>query len=183
MNATRLWYLAALPLALSACGGGDEGTAEGAGDATVATADTGMMATPPPPVATAPMAGDSAGAPMAGASTVQMMALNNSGVTGQAQIAEHAAGETMIMVTLTGPGSGTHPGHIHSGTCDNLGPVVVPLESVTIANGTGNSSSTAKVPLATVMNGQHVVNFHVGSGENPMTPAVCGAIPMQGAAS
>lgn len=181
MNATRLWYLAALPLALAACGGGDEGTEEGAGDATVATADSATMAAPPPAAAPAPMAGDSMGAQMAGGSTVPMMALNNSGVTGQAQIAEHAAGETMITVTLTGPGSGTHPGHIHSGTCENLGAVVVPLQSVTLANGTGTSTSTAKVPLATVMNGQHVVNFHAGSGENPMAPVVCGPIAMQGA--
>ena len=180
MNATRLLYLAALPLALAACGGGDEGAAEGAGDGAMATTDTASMAAPP--AATPAPMGDSMGGQMAGGSTVQMMALNNSGVTGQAQIAGHSADETMITVTLTGQGSGTHPGHVHAGTCDNLGAVVVPLQSVTLANGTGTSTSTAKVPLATVMNGQHVVNFHAGSGADPMQPVVCGPIAMQGAA-
>jgi hypothetical protein len=115
------------------------------------------------------------------ANSVQMMALNNSGVTGTTRVMAHGEGETMVTVNLMGQGSGTHPGHIHSGTCDNLGPVVVPLESLTMAGGNGTSTSTVKVPLATVMNGQHVVNFHAGSGENPMAPVACGAILAQGA--
>ncbi len=174
MTRSHLWVLCALPLTLMACGGGDEGGAEGAADTTAAVpADGGAMATTP-----APMPADTAMA-AAAPSAVQMMALNNSGVSGQSQVMAQGDAETMLTVTLQGPGSGTHPGHIHSGTCDNLGPVVVPLESVTLANGTGTSTSTVKVPLATVMNGQHVVNFHAGSGENPMTPVVCGAIPAQ----
>jgi hypothetical protein len=176
MTRSHLWVLCALPLALAACGGGDEGGAEGAADTTAAVpADGGAMATTPAPMpADSAMAGQSA-AP----SAVQMMALNNSGVSGQTQVMAHGEGETMVTVTLQGQGTGTHPGHIHSGTCDNLGPVVAPLESVTMANGTGTSTSTVKVPLATVMNGQHVVNFHAGAGENPMAPVVCGPIPAQ----
>jgi len=177
MTRSHLWVLCALPLALAACGGGGDEGAEGGADTTAAAVPTdgGAMATTP-----APMPADSA---MAGQSTapsaVQMMALNNSGVNGQTQVMAHGEGETMVTVTLQGAGTGTHPGHIHSGTCDSLGPVVAPLESVTLANGTGTSSSTVKVPLATVMNGQHVVNFHAGSGADPMAPVVCGAIPAQ----
>ena len=171
MNASRSWMLYALPLALAACGGGAEAGAEG-------EADTTAVVVPAAPAPAAPAEGAMAG-PAAPAPGVQMTALNNSGVTGTAQVMAHGEGESMVTVTLQGPGSGTHPGHVHSGTCDNLGPVVVPLESVTMASGTGTSTSTLKVPMATVMNGQHVVNFHAGSGDNPMAPVSCGAIPAQ----
>lgn len=176
MNASRLCVFSVLVLA--ACGGGGGEAAEGGADtaaATVAPAPAGETMPAAAPTDTA-MAGQSSAT-----NSVQMNALNNSGVSGTTQVMAHGEGETMVTVNLQGAGSGTHPGHIHSGTCDNLGPVVVPLESVTMANGSGTSSSTVKVPLATVMNGQHVVNFHAGSGDNPMAPVVCGAIPAQGA--
>lgn len=176
MFASRLWVLPTLVLAVAACGGGEDG-AEVVADPSVAAVTPAPSATTPPTTpAESTMTGHSS------ASTpVQLTALNNSGVTGQAQIMEHGAAETMVTVTLQGQGSGTHPGHIHSGTCDNLGPVVAPLESVAMASGTGTSSSTVKVPMSTVMNGQHVVNYHAGSGENPMAPIACGAIPAHGA--
>lgn len=180
MNAPRLWLLPVLTIALAACGGGDQaGGGEGEMDSTAvapAPAASGGAAAPAPMDSTMP--GQSTAA-----NSVQMMALNNSGVTGQTQVMAHGEGETMLTVTLQGQGSGTHPGHIHQGTCDNLGEVVVPLESVTLANGTGTSTSMVKVPPATVMNGQHVVNFHAGSGENAMAPVACGPIPAQGGAS
>lgn len=162
-------------VALAACGGGgDEGQAP-------ATSDTVSSTT------VAPMPGaDSAGAAgdtshtSASNPTLQMAAIGNSGVSGTAQLMEHGAGQTMVTVSLTGTGSGSHPGHIHSGTCDNLGAVVVPLQTVERANGSGTSTSTVEVPIATVMNGQHVVNFHAGAGDNPMAPVACAQIPAQG---
>ena len=178
MYASRLCVFSVLVLA--ACGGGGGEAAEGGADTTTAT-----MAPAPAPSGETMPAAPATDTAMAGQSSatnsVQMTALNNSGVSGTTQVMAHGEGETMVTVNLQGQGTGTHPGHIHSGTCDNLGPVVVPLESVTMANGSGTSSSTVKVPMATVMNGQHVVNFHAGSGDNPMAPVVCGAIPAQGA--
>jgi hypothetical protein len=166
----------AFALAAAACGGEGEGGAEGAGDTTTAAVSPApSAATPPTTAAESTMTGQSSAT-----TPVQMAALNNSGVTGQAQIMEHGAAETMVTVTLQGQGSTTHPGHIHSGTCDQLGPVVAPLESVAMASGTGTSTSTVKVSMGTVMNGQHVVNFHAGAGENPMAPVACGAIPAHG---
>jgi hypothetical protein len=118
---------------------------------------------------------------MAGATAmggaVMMNAVGTSGVTGQAQFMEHGAGQTMVTVNLTAQGGSTHSGHIHTGTCDAPGAVVVPLQDVTLANGTGSSTSTIEVPLATVMNGQHIVAYHQSSGDNPGAPVVCGAIP------
>jgi hypothetical protein len=171
MKTTRLWALTALPLALAACGGGDD-AAEGGNDTTsvLSLPDSGTMPTTPM-TADSGMGGT---APMGNA--VTMNAVGTSGVTGQAMFTEQGA-QTMVMVNLTAQGNTTHSGHIHTGTCDAPGAVVVPLQDVTLANGTGNSSSTIEVPLATVMNGQHIVAYHAGSGADAGAPVVCGAIP------
>ena len=175
MNATRLFALTALPFALAACGGGDEEVAEGtATDTTTAPMATGDTAM-------APMAGDTgmAGHSMGGA--VTMNAVGTSGVTGQAQFMDQGGTATMVMVNLTAQGNSTHSGHIHTGTCDAPGDVVVPLQDVTLANGTGSASSTIQVPMATVMNGQHIVAYHQGQGESAGAPVVCGTIPAMAA--
>lgn len=172
MRSTRFWALAALPFALAACGGGDDAAVEGEAETTTVTADTTMAAP-------APMGTDSA---MTGAmpmgNAVTMNSVGTSGVTGQATFMEQGA-QTMVMVNLTAQGNTTHSGHIHTGTCETLGAVVVPLQDVTLASGTGSSSSTIDVPLATVMNGQHVVAYHTGSGAEAGAPVVCGQIPAQ----
>jgi hypothetical protein len=110
---------------------------------------------------------------------VTMNAVGSSGVTGQAQFMDHGAGQTMVTISLNGQGSGSHSGHIHQGTCDAPGQVVAPLQDVTLANGTGTSTSTVAVPLGTVMNGQHIVAYHQSSGESAGPPVVCGQIPAQ----
>jgi hypothetical protein len=35
------------------------------------------------------------------------------------------------------------------------------------------------VAYADVVNGQHIVAYHTGAGDNPGAPAVCGQIPAQ----
>jgi hypothetical protein len=177
MKATRLWALTALPFALAACGGGDDEAAAGADTTAAATTATDTTAT-----TTAPTASDTgmAGAQAMGGAVV-MNAVGNSGVTGQAQFMDHGQGQTMVTVSLTAQGNSTHSGHIHKGTCDAPGQVVAPLQDVTLANGTGSSSSTVAVPLATLMNGQHIVAYHQSSGGNPGAPVVCGQIPAQSA--
>jgi hypothetical protein len=170
MRSTRLWVLAALPFALTACGGGDE-AADDAGEGAAVVTDSVATTTG------TPMPGDTA---MSGShsmgSAVTMNAVGSSGVTGQAQFMDQA-GQTMVMVNLTAQGNSTHSGHIHTGTCASPGAVVAPLQDITLANGSGTSSSTVPVPMSTVMNGQHIVAYHASSGENPGAPVVCGQIP------
>lgn len=80
-------------------------------------------------------------------------------------------------VRLSGPQSGSHQGHIHRGTCDNLGGVVQPLQPVDAPQGgQGTSNSTVGIPPATVMNGQHIVVYHTVGG-SPGAPVVCANIP------
>lgn len=167
MRSTRLWVLAALPFALTACGGGDDASEGTTDDAAVVSTDSVATTTG------APMPGDTAasGAHSMG-SAVTMNAVGTSGVTGEAQFMDQGP-QTMVTVNLTAQGGSTHSGHIHTGTCANLGPVVVPLKDITLANGSGTSSTSVPVPMATVMNGQHVVSFHASSGES----VVCGEIP------
>jgi hypothetical protein len=163
-------------VALAACGGGgDEGQAPASSDTVASTTAAPPAGGDTMPAAMADSAHTSASNP-----TVQLAQIGNSGISGTAQFMEHGPGQTMVTVTLTGPGSGAHPGHIHAGTCENLGAVVAPLQTVERANGNGTSNKTIEVPIATVMNGQHVVNFHAGAGDNPMAPVACAQIPAQG---
>jgi hypothetical protein len=169
MTATRLWVLTALPLALVACGdpGADQSAAPATGDPMLTDTTTSPMA---------------AGA--ATAQAIRMEPVGGSGVTGEMEVMAHGE-QTMVNVTLNGPAgaASTHSGHIHQGTCDNPGSVVVPLQDVTLANGTGRASSMVDVAPAAAMDGQHIVAYHTGSGDNPGAPAVCAPIPREGAAA
>ena len=164
MKATRWWMLAALPFALAACGDADDDAMDD-GDVMV---DSSTMTVPPV----------SEPAPSAMGGAVALNAVGESGVTGEAQLMDQGGTQTSVNVTLNGPAdaSGSHAGHVHEGTCDALGAVMAPLQNVEMANGTGMSSSTVDIPLATVMNGQHVIAFHEAGG-SPGAPVVCGAIP------
>jgi hypothetical protein len=176
MNPIRLCVLAALPLALVACGGGDGQKTGNDTTSVLSRADSGTIPTTP---------GAAAGTDttMTGATgvggAVTMNAVGNSGLTGQAQFMEHGQGQTMVTITLNGQGNGPRSGHIHQGTCDSPGQVVAPLQDVTLANGTGTSTTTVSVGYPDVTNGQHIVAYHTGAGENPGPPAVCGQIPAQ----
>jgi len=180
MKATRLWALTALPFALAACGGGDEAAEGGAADTTAAGMGATDTTTAATTTTTMPADTGMAGATAMGGA-VTMNAVGGSGVTGQAQLMEHGTGQTMVTVNLTAQGNSTHSGHIHTGTCEALGDVVVPLQDVTLANGTGSASSTIQVPMATVMNGQHVVSYHQGQGASAGASVVCGSIPAMAA--
>lgn len=91
------------------------------------------------------------------------------------------AEQTQIAVSLSGPQAGVHQGHIHTGTCQNIGSVVQPLEPVNVPQGAqGTSTSNVSIPPATVMNGQHIVVYHTAGG-TPGQPVVCAAIPQAAA--
>ena len=168
-----------LPL-LVACGtGSDDKVGQEGGfmaDTLVEAMGTSDVAVLPPP------AGDTAAAgASAGMQTVAFTPVGTGGHAGDVMI--HAMGQqTEIMVRLSGPQAGVHQGHIHTGTCDNIGGVVQPLEPVDVPQGAqGTSTTTVSIPPATVMNGQHVVVYHTAGG-SPGAPVACANVP-QGAAS
>lgn len=106
--------------------------------------------------------------------TLQLQPLDGSGVGGEVTVADRGE-QTEVMVRLTGaPANGSHPGHVHTGTCEALGGVVQPLDPIT-TDGTGTGSMTTNVSVApmTLMNGQHIVVYH-GTGGRPIA---CANIP------
>lgn len=170
MKATRLAALAMIFCTMAACRRAEKKNEM--------AADTMGMVPPAATTPAAPLPVDTGmGAAQGLGSAVSMNAVGNSGITGEVHFAEHSPTQTMVRATLMGQGSGAHGGAIHRGTCEAPGEAVAPLQDVTLANGTGTSSSTVDVPLGTVMNGQHVVAFHQGQGTGG--PAIaCGPIPM-----
>src|SRR5215208_6605433 len=80
-----------------------------------------------------------------------------------------------------------HPAHIHSGTCAELGDVVVPLTDVTPigdeSNRTGATSaipvesslSVVDMPLQEIIDGGHAINIHLSADEID-TYIACGDI-------
>ncbi|HEU0012103.1 MAG TPA: hypothetical protein VFQ45_00380 [Longimicrobium sp.] len=176
MHTRHLFALALL--ALAACGGdAAEDTGKNAGDGAAGEeavlADTGAKV----PAAASP-GGDTAQAALG--SAVTLNTANNSGATGIAQLMDHA-GQTMVTVTLNGASPGAHAGHVHEGTCDAPGRPVAPLQDATVpsANASATAVSTIALPLATVMNGRHIIAYHQGSGANTGAPIVCAPVPGQ----
>ncbi|HEX5727752.1 MAG TPA: hypothetical protein VFX98_19935 [Longimicrobiaceae bacterium] len=176
MRASKLWLVMALPLALAACGGGDEGetgdpdNATSEGEATVGAGTGGPGDT---------AAGDSgmpaAHAPGAmGAAT--LAALNNSGITGEASLSTQGDRTQVVLNLRNARPSATHQAHIHNGTCEALGQVVAQLTPVqTDATGFGTSTSSVGDPLDRFTGGAFVVAAHVAGGA-PGVPVTCGPI-------
>lgn len=171
MKGSKWWLLAALPLALAACGANDtegeeDDPTDGAGADTAATAAAPM-----------PMPGDTGMAHGTGPMMVPMQPVGGSSVSGEATLTEQGT-QTQVAVRLTGfQPSSAHSGHVHQGTCEAPGSPVAPLQDLAAdASGSGTATSTVAIPSATLMNGQHIVAYHQGAGENMGPPVVCGAI-------
>ena len=165
MKRFKLLPLLALPLLLLGC----------ADEPEVETIETDVIEAP----LDAPMAEEPMGA-MGEAVTADFVALQGMGHEGQIMLTP-MGNQTQVMVQLSGPEEGVHEGHIHTGSdCDNLGNVVVPLEPVTVgANQMGTTTSTVDLAPAMVMDGNHLVAYHVAGGD-PGQPVVCAEIPQEG---
>jgi hypothetical protein len=155
-----------LPLVLlaPACNGDDDRTVD-----TVGMTDTMMMGTG--------TTQDPAMSPQTMGSTIALQAVGGSGITGEATLTESGQ-QTQIMVRLMGSQpNATHQGHIHEGTCANVGSVVVALDPITVdAQNMGSSTTTVDVPIHTVANGQHLIAYHEAGG-TPGAPVACGEVP------
>ena len=94
MKGSRLWALALLPLALAACGGGDEGAAEGDAPAVSETADSAAAATMPVGSDTMAMAG--AGGQMTDANVAAVLSVADSGEIRPSQTAQQQAQNAQV---------------------------------------------------------------------------------------
>jgi LPXTG-motif cell wall-anchored protein len=105
--------------------------------------------------------------------SVTINELNNSGISGTAQLIDKGS-QTEVIVTLTGEPSGaSEPAHIHAGQCGpTLGKVVYPLKNIE----NGKSDTIVNAPLDSIENGQFAINVHQ-SAANISTYVACGNIP------
>lgn len=142
--------LLALTVAIAACGSDrDE------------TADDSMM-------------DDTAGAATAPvARNLMLDAMNSSGASGEVTLT--AIGDsTSVAVRLAGAAANASlQEHIHSGTCEAQGPVVMPLDPlVTDSTGAASATTMVNLPMSTVANGQHYIQAHGPDG----APTACANI-------
>jgi hypothetical protein len=84
-------------------------------------------------------------------------------------------------------GAASHPAHIHSGTCADLGGVVLPLSNLTDLAPTGevvgadtavmavSSWTLVDAPMADILAGEHAINVHL-SEDDIDTYIACGDI-------
>lgn len=100
---------------------------------------------PPPPDAEAPEVGAPAAEEPA-PPTIPLTASNDSGVSGEAT-AMHLHDIVVVVVELEGiSDAGEYAAHIHSGSCEEGGPVSAALNPVVgLADGTGASNTTLDV--------------------------------------
>src|SRR5918998_3917178 len=99
----------------------------------------------------------------------------------------------MVLVSMSAPlargqeaEDAPHPAHIHSGTCDNLGDIVVPLSDVTELTAgevfgaptavlVKESETDVDLPLGDILSAPHAINIHE-SAEAIQNYIACGDI-------
>jgi hypothetical protein len=96
--------------------------------------------------------------------------LNNSGMSGEAELTETEDG-THVSLMVEGA-TGGHPVHIHFGTCDNLGEIAAPLTDI---DATGKSETTVDLTLDELTSGEYAINAHE-SAANITNYVACGEI-------
>jgi hypothetical protein len=85
---------------------------------------------------------------------------------------------TRVVVELSNPPAVPQPSHLHSGTCDDIGAVVEPLESVE----DGHAESVVSKSLDELRTGELIVHAHKSEAESKISVA-CAEIPKADAAS
>ncbi len=109
--------------------------------------------------------------------TLSLDELNDSRMSGTVTLTPQGA-STVVTLTLNGGRAGESvESHIHYGTCQAPGGVVVPLESVVIgSDGSGTSTTTvarSKLDDARQAHGHLLVQAHLADGK----PAACADVP------
>jgi hypothetical protein len=102
--------------------------------------------------------------------------MGGSGVSAEASLREVGAQTSVQFTIRDGPPNATLAAHIHQGSCQQQGPVVLPLEQIiTDATGIGTSVTTVAMPIRSLQDGQHYVQAHA-PGVTPGPPVACGDI-------
>ena len=111
---------------------------------------------------------------------VDMKSDNNSGQTGFAIVTLKGQGKFDVHIETTTPidGTGKQKAHIHTGTCGEVGPIVVGLTLLSQTADGGWGSDSTDLPLTALPNfdeGGYLINVH-DSTESSLYVS-CGEIP------
>ena len=100
-----------------------------------------------------------------------------SGVTGGGTLTAQGS-TTLLMIEVKGfPSNTVHPIHVHTGTCANPGPPIIPIPSLEAdAQGLAGVIVTLDVPLSSLQDGNHLVMTHVGPPPQIGSPVACADI-------
>jgi hypothetical protein len=98
-----------------------------------------------------------------------------SGQSGTATLTADGDDRTRVVVELSNPPGPSQPSHVHSGTCDDIGAIVEPLESVE----GGNAESVVRMSLKELQRGGLIVHAHKSEAESKVSIA-CAEIPKAG---
>jgi hypothetical protein len=104
--------------------------------------------------------------------SLELVEQNGSGQSGTATLTPAGEDSTRIVVELGSAPGAPQPAHVHSGTCDDIGDVFAPLESLT----DGTSESTVMLTLDELQQGGLIVHAHKSEAELDVSVA-CTAIP------
>src|SRR5918994_2878796 len=106
--------------------------------------------------------------------TLTLAEQEGSGQSGTATLTADGDDSTRIVVKLSNPPGPPQPSHVHSGTCDDIGEVVEPLESVE----DGRAESVVRKSLEELQEGDLIVHAHKSEAESKISVA-CAEIPEQ----
>lgn len=108
--------------------------------------------------------------------TVTLTSVNNSGITGTVTVSEKGDSTTVDVALEGGSANTTYANHIHQRTCDNAGPVVVPLTDVTVGQD-GSGSATTRVATQPLDDAEQQAGSILVMAHQPdETPAACAVI-------
>ncbi len=101
-----------------------------------------------------------------------------SGQSGTATLTADGDAKTRVVVELSNPPGPAQPSHVHSGTCDDIGEVVQPLESVQ----DGRAETVVPMSLDELRRGRLIVHAHKSETESKVSVA-CAEIPKTAAST
>jgi hypothetical protein len=108
----------------------------------------------------------------AGELTLELVEQNGSRQEGTAILTPNGDGGTTVAIELSNPPDVLQPSHIHSGTCDDIGDVVVPLENLVA----GRSETDVDMSIEDLRDEPLIVHAHKSEAEFDVSVA-CSAIP------
>jgi hypothetical protein len=108
----------------------------------------------------------------AGELTLELVEQNGSRQEGTATLTPNGDGGTTVAIELSNPPDVPQPSHIHSGTCDDIGDVVVPLENLVA----GRSETDVDMSVEDLRDEPLIVHAHKSEAEFDVSVA-CSAIP------